>query len=75
MNWCADIGVPSGCQKLVAVMYSMVRSLPSASLTLAFLIQVHGRCPHFGQGSFSQTQGRWPQTLQGCGDGFSQVHG
>ena len=36
MNCCADIGVPSGCQKVVAIMCWMVRSLPSASLTLIF---------------------------------------
>src|ERR1035437_740101 len=35
-NCCADIGVPSGCQKLVIIMCWMVRALPSASLTLIF---------------------------------------
>ena len=36
MNCCADIGVPSGCQNVVAIMCWMVRSLPSASFTLIF---------------------------------------
>ena len=36
MNCCADMGVPSGCQKVVHIMCWIVRALPSASLTLIF---------------------------------------
>ena len=52
INCCADIGVPSGCQNVVAVMCWMLRSLPSASFTFTFLLQIQGRWPHFGHGSF-----------------------
>jgi hypothetical protein len=41
MNCWADIGVPSGCQNVVAIMCWIVRALPSASLTLIFC----GRSP------------------------------
>jgi hypothetical protein len=36
MNCWADIGVPSGCQNVVAIMCWIVRALPSASFTLIF---------------------------------------
>jgi serine/threonine protein kinase len=36
MNCCADMGVPSGCQKAVLTMCWMARSLPSANFTVAF---------------------------------------
>ena len=55
MNCWADIGVPSGCQKVVTIMCWMVRALPSASLTLIFFRPGRGRRLSFFAG--------WPRTF------------
>lgn len=56
MNCCADMGVPSECQKVVLVMCWIVRSLPSASLTFVFceaaVVQARGPA-----GQLAQTRG------------------
>ena len=48
-------------------MYWILRSLPSASFTFAFVffLQMQGRWPQSGQGSFGQVQGVLPQTVTG----------
>src|SRR6056297_814806 len=72
INSVADMGLPSGLQKVVFTMLSSSRSLLSDNLTLIIFLggysPVQGSFPQTGQGSagsLSQTQGRWPQTLQG----------
>src|SRR3546814_20668630 len=67
MNCCAVIGVPSGCQKVVIIMCWMLRSLPSASLIFAFLLHLHGRCPHLAPGSFAPSQGCLDRKCVGVG--------
>src|SRR6185437_13767783 len=62
MNCCADMGVPSGCQKLVHIMCWIVRDLPSASLILIVL----GR----GAGSYDVADG---SDMPGGGLGFFGV--
>ena len=57
MNCCADIGVPSGCQKVVTIMCWMVRSLPSASFTFAFFLHTHG---------VGRTSGKALRAFAGC---------
>ena len=38
-------------------------------------IVLHGRCPHFAQGSFSQTQGCSPHVGHSSGGGVTHAHG
>src|SRR4029077_19107762 len=77
-NCFAEMGVPSVCQNVVHTICWMARSLPSASLTFALLMQTQGSCPQTGQGdssSFGHTQGVLPQTAQGCTGFLSHWHG
>jgi hypothetical protein len=55
----------------------IVRSLPSASLTLTFfrLLQAQTIFPQTSQGSFRHAQGLGPQTPHGCGGFTSHTHG
>jgi hypothetical protein len=75
MNCCADMGVPSGCQNVVAIMCWMLRSFPSASFTftLRFFSHTQGSSPQISQTSLEQMHGLWSHTAQDFGGVLSQT--
>ena len=77
MNCCADIGVPSGCQKVVIIMCWMVRSLPSASFTFTFRFfsQTHGPGRRPGTALSDIRRATCRRSAHGLGGGTSQTQG